>query len=94
VSVGFRLWVFFGFFRLAVVSCWDCWVGSSWVLSFVFCWATYVYFLVYLEAHCAFFVIYIITYQKIYIFLFFSIGKLNIQLVGPGPMISPFTLLL
>jgi hypothetical protein len=70
VSVGFRLWVFFGFFRLAVVSCWDCWVGSSWVLSFVFCWATYVYFLVYLEAHCAFFVIYIITYQNIYIYFF------------------------
>ena len=31
-----------------------------WVLS----WATYVYFLVYLEAHCTFFVIYNITYQK------------------------------
>ena len=56
---------FLGFFRLAVVNCWDCWVGSSWVLPFVFCWATYVYFLVYLEGHCAFFFyIYIITYIK------------------------------
>jgi hypothetical protein len=39
------------------------WVGSSWVLTLN--WATYVYFLVYLEALCIFFDIYNITYQKI-----------------------------
>jgi hypothetical protein len=47
-----------------VVSCWDCWVGSSWVLSFVFCWATYVYFLMYLEVHCAFFVYTLLLIKK------------------------------
>jgi hypothetical protein len=40
------------------------WVGYSWVLYLGFNWATYVYSLVYLEAHGAFFDIYYITYQK------------------------------
>jgi hypothetical protein len=39
-------------------------VGSSWVLYLGFNWATYVYPLVYLEAHDVFFYIYNVTYQK------------------------------
>jgi hypothetical protein len=38
--------------------------GYKGVILWVFGWATYVYFLVYLEALCAFFYIYNITYQK------------------------------
>jgi hypothetical protein len=40
------------------------------VLCLGFCWVTYVYFLVYLEVLCAFFDIYNITYQNVYIYIY------------------------
>ena len=72
MSVGFRLWVlFFGFsvWLWLIVGIFG--LGLlGFCLSFLY-WVTYVYFLVYLEVHCAFFDIYIITYKKKKSFIIF-----------------------
>jgi hypothetical protein len=69
--VGTR-WVLGFVLAYCLVGFWVClayclvgfWIGYSGVLYLGFIWATYVYSLVYLEAHGAFFDIYYITYQK------------------------------
>jgi hypothetical protein len=57
--VGFSLGFLSLVYHLVVVTSWVLWAGSSWGLTLGLNWATYVYCFVYLEAHYAFFFLYI-----------------------------------